>query len=86
MSKGLLKVLKIRKMNNLLERLKPEFQAKLKEATKDYDEIFVIMVNRELNQKEHWHDLTYFSIVELVNWLELPDYNPSTIDELFENK
>lgn len=40
----------------------------------------------ELREKSNWGSLSYETISQLVVFLKLPDYSPSTIDSLFNNK
>ena len=40
----------------------------------------------ELRTEVNWIRLSYDSVCNLVNFLSLPDYSPSTIDNLFKTK
>ena len=40
----------------------------------------------ELRTEVNWVRLSYDSVCNLVNFLSLPDYSPSTIDNLFKTK
>lgn len=65
-------------MKTLLERLKPEFRAKL-----NLDDQVLIP---ELLLNYNWLDLRYWVVCDLVDKFNLPDYNPSTISDLFDNE
>ena len=40
----------------------------------------------ELRLTTNWNRLSYETIGNLVSFLKLPDYSPTTIDSLFNNK
>jgi len=40
----------------------------------------------ELRTEVNWVRLSYDSVCNLVNFLSLPDYSPTTIDSLFKTK
>ena len=40
----------------------------------------------ELRTEVNWVRLSYDSVCNLVNFLSLPDYSPTTIDNLFKTK
>lgn len=40
----------------------------------------------ELRTESNWVRLSYDSVCNLVNFLSLPDYSPTTIDTLFNTK
>ena len=40
----------------------------------------------ELRTKDNWVHLSYDSVCNLVNFLNLKDYSPSTIDSIFKTK
>ena len=40
----------------------------------------------EMRLETNWNRLSYETIGNLVNFLSLPDYSPSTIDNLFKTK
>ena len=40
----------------------------------------------ELREKEFWTNLSYECVCNLVNFLSLPNYSPTTISEIFNNK
>ena len=40
----------------------------------------------EIREKTNWNRLSYETISNLVNFLSLPDYSPTTISEIFNNK
>ena len=40
----------------------------------------------ELREKSDWVRLSYDSVCNLVNFLSLPDYSPTTIHSIFKNK
>ena len=46
----------------------------------------ISMVLDELRTEVNWTRLSYDSVCNLVNFLNLPDYSPSTIDKLFTTK
>jgi hypothetical protein len=46
----------------------------------------ISMVLDELRELDNWTRLSYDSVCNLVNFLSLSDYSPTTIDKLFTNK
>ncbi len=41
---------------------------------------------KEMREVTNWTSLRYTTICDLVNWLKLPDYSPTTIESIFRNK
>jgi len=71
-------------MRNLFERLKPEHIQKLKEAQTEYPGTIPSLF-LELKSNNFWCDLTYSWAFLLVSHLDLYDYSPETIENLFQN-
>jgi hypothetical protein len=74
----------MKNMNSLLERLKPEYKAKLDEQAKAYPSAVASFI-QELKDESFVMDLKYGTAVSLTNFLNLPDYNFVTISNLFES-
>jgi hypothetical protein len=71
-------------MKNLFERLKPEHIEKLKESQTLYPATIPnIFLELELNT--FWADLTYSCVFTLLSYLDIYNYSPSTIENLFDN-
>jgi hypothetical protein len=71
-------------MRNLFERLKPEHIQKLEEAQTLYPATIPnLFLELELNT--FWADLTYSCVFTLVSYLDLYDYSPCAIENLFDN-
>jgi len=71
-------------MRNLFEKLKPEHIQKLEESKNLYPStIFFLII--ELEKNTFWADLTYSCIFTLLTHLDLYDYSPTTIQNLFDN-
>jgi hypothetical protein len=79
-----MKHLRIYKMKNLLERLKPEHKAKLKDQGKEYPHAIKAFFE-ELKNESFVMDITFGTAVSLSNFLELPNYDFVTISNLFES-
>ena len=71
-------------MKNLFERLKPEHIQKLKDKESLYPKTIPFLFS-ELEKNTFWADLTYSCIFTLLTHLNLYDYSPTTIQNLFEN-
>ena len=41
---------------------------------------------KEMRAVTNWTSLSYITICELVKWLNLPDYSPTSIESIFKNK
>ena len=69
-------------MKNLFNRLKPEYLERLEIEREVFsatlDSLFI-----ELKKVTNWIDLSYSSICILKVHLDLRDYSPSSIDEIF---
>ena len=72
-------------MRNLLDRLKPEHIKKLKEAENLYPSTIPSLF-MELKSNNFWCDLTYSWAFVLVTHLDLYDYSPTTIQNLFTDE
>lgn len=70
---------------NLYKRLKPEYREMLKEAQKKYPNS-VDMMLEDLEYTHFYTDLRYSTVCMMVNYFDLKEYNPSTIDNLFNNE
>jgi hypothetical protein len=73
----------MKNMNNLFERLKPEHKATL-ERQADLYPSSIKHIYQELNSSYSFIDLKYGSVVALSNFCNLPNYDISTINNLFE--
>ena len=71
-------------MKNLFERLKPEHIEKLEKEEIKY-QLLVKNLKNELKLNTFWADLTYSCIFTLLSHLDIYDYSPSTIQNLFDN-
>lgn len=71
-------------MRNLFERLKPEHVQKLNEIEDLYPATKIGLISA-LESNNFWADLSYSSIFALLHHLEIHDYSPTTIENLFEN-
>lgn len=69
---------------NLLERLSPEHLEMLK-AEEERFPTTIKNLRTELANTNHWIDLTYQGIHTLALHLDLKDYSPSTISNLFDH-
>lgn len=70
-------------MNNLYQRLKPEVLAKMQEEGKQYPYAIKALIE-ELQNSNSVLDLTYGSVISMTNFLDLPNYEISSILNLFE--
>ena len=70
-------------MNNLFDRLKPEFKTTL-ESQADLYPSSIKHIMQELNSSYSFIDLKYGSVIALSNFCNLPNYQITTIDNLFE--
>jgi hypothetical protein len=41
---------------------------------------------KEMREVTNWTKLSYTTVCELVKWLELPDYSPTSIESIFKSK
>lgn len=72
-------------MKTLYDRLKPEYKIRLdQEAEKFPFSTNLLMSN--LKTMHFYVDLRYGDIAILINHLNLKEYNPLTIDNLFQNE
>jgi len=71
-------------MRNLFERLKPEHIKKLKYKEILYPKTIPFLFS-ELQSNNFWSELTYSCIFTLLSYLDIYDYSPSTIENLFDN-
>ena len=71
-------------MKNLFERLKPEYLEMLKNAETLYPSSIPSLFFA-LKSNHFWCDLSYHCIFSLLNHLDIYDYSPTTIINLFEN-
>ena len=72
-------------MKTLLDKLKPEHKAKL-EAEKELYGIAIDLTLKDLSENELYLKLSYLTINSLAVFLELKDYSPKTISQLFESE
>lgn len=70
-------------MSSLYDRLKPEYKAKLENQAIQYP-FAIEAFFKEFKNATFVMDLRFGSIVFLSNFLRLPDYNFTTISNLFE--
>ena len=68
---------------NLLQRLSPEHLEMLKTEEKRFPNSIKNLCT-ELENNNHWIDLTYQSIHTLYLHLNLSDYSPTSISKLFD--
>jgi hypothetical protein len=73
----------MKNMNNLYDRLKPEFKAKLEEQS-DYYPNAIKSIYQELKITSSFIDLKYGTVFELSNFLNIGKYDVTTIYNLFE--
>jgi hypothetical protein len=69
---------------NLLERLSPEHLEVLKTDEQRFPNTIKMLI-KELENTNHWIDLTYQSIHTLYLHLELRDYSPTEVEKIFKN-
>lgn len=72
-------------MKTLLDKLKPEYKAKL-EAEREIYGIAIDITYQRLNEVELYIHLPYLVISSLVAFLNLNDYSPKTISKLFNEE
>jgi hypothetical protein len=73
----------MKNMNNLYDRLKPEFKATLEKQAELYPSS-IKHIYMELNGSYSFIELKYGSVIALSNFCNLPNYQITTIDNLFE--
>lgn len=71
--------------NSLYYRLNPNHLEYLLSTEPSFP-YTISMVLDELRTEVNWTRLSYDSVCNLVNFLSLSDFSPSTIDKLFTNK
>lgn len=71
-------------MRNLFNRLTLEHQERLEELCEEYPNT-VSYIKYELINNLYWSELKYNTAITLVIFLDLYDYSPSTIENLFNN-
>ena len=69
---------------NLLERLRPEHLEMLKVEEQRFTTT-IKNLRTELSNNTHWIELTYQSVHTLALHLDLKDYSPSTLSNLFDH-
>ncbi len=69
---------------NLLQRLSPEHLEVLKAEEEKYPATIKTLI-AELENNNHYIDLTYQSILKLFIHLDLKDYSISSVEKLFDN-
>ena len=69
-------------METLIEILEPEVKYKLERIEELYPNTINSII-RELEKRHHYSELSYDCIMDLVCYLELKDYDPMTIKNLF---
>ena len=70
-------------MNNLFDRLKPEHKATLEKQADLYPSS-IKHIYQELNSSFSFIDLKYGSVIALSNFCNLPNYDITSINNLFE--
>jgi hypothetical protein len=73
----------MKNMNSLFDRLKPEFKATLEKQADLYPSS-IKHIYQELNGSYSYIELKYGSVIALSNFCNLPNYQITTIDNLFE--
>jgi hypothetical protein len=73
----------MKKMNNLFERLKPEHKATLEKQADLYPSS-IKNIYQELSSSYSFIDLKYGSVIALSNFCNLPNYDITSINNLFE--
>lgn len=68
---------------NLLERLLPEHLEMLKADEVLYPHA-INNIRKELSQLVYWCDLKYSTICNLIIYLRIKDYSPTSINNLFK--
>jgi hypothetical protein len=74
-----------KKMNNLFDRLKPEYKALLQDQAELYP-VAIASFMEEFRNEKFVIDLKYGTVVSLSNFCNLVNYDISTIDNLFNEK
>jgi hypothetical protein len=69
-------------METLIEILEPEVKYKLERIEELYPNTINSIIG-ELEKRHHYSELSYDCIMDLVCYLELKDYDPMTIKNLF---
>jgi len=72
-------------MENLLERLKPEYKKIISDQEVKYP-FSTKQVQIDLSETNHWVDLKYSTVFYLCNTLRIYDYSPSAIEKLFSDE
>ena len=70
-------------MNSLYDRLKPQFKATLESQAELYPSS-IKHIYMELNGSYSYIELKYGSVIALSNFCNLPNYQITSIDNLFE--
>ena len=70
-------------MKNLYDRLSPENQDKLKQEFEKFPNTINTLID-ELKSNVSYIELTYYTIGMLVSLLNLENYGPIAISEIFE--
>jgi hypothetical protein len=69
---------------NLLEKLSPEHLEMLKAEQEKYPATIKDLI-AELENNNHFLDLSYQSILKLFLYLDLKDYSITSVEKLFDN-
>ena len=69
---------------SLLDRLKPEYLVMLKNEEIRFPFSAKHLQNK-LAKTNHWVDLEYGTVINLLTCLELFDYTPACLDKIFDN-
>jgi len=69
---------------SLLDRLKPEYLLMLKNEEIKYPFSAKHLQNK-LASTNHWVDLEYGTVINLLTFLELFDYTPASLDKVFDH-
>ena len=72
-------------MKRLYDRLKPEYKTLLDQEAKKYPFLSNSLMT-SLKEVEFYVDLRYGDVCILINHLNLKDYSPLTVDNLFTNE
>jgi hypothetical protein len=70
---------------SLLERLKPKYLKMLKDEEVKYPYSAKYMQNK-LASTNYWADLEYGTVINLFTFLQLFDYTPASLDNLFSDE
>lgn len=71
-------------MKTLLERLEPEIRQQLDQVDDLYPNV-VEKIFKDLINKSAWGELEYDTIFWIVNYCNLKDYSPHTINQIFRD-